>query len=246
MTLKNQAIQTALQGNWQEAILINKSLIKEDPLDVDALNRLALAYAIIGKPKEARSTYQKVLELDPLNPIAIRNLKKLKDKGLNLAKGTSISGCINNKFLEEPGKTKVVELVNIAQPTVVEALQTGQSLELSIKRLKIFALEGTQYIGVLPDDIARRLIKFIKNGCKYEAYVKSSNQHKVTIFIKEIKKTSRYKDQPSFTSITDSPLALDKGGKIKAHMVENQKIKDTENEDENEEETEDYVEEARE
>jgi hypothetical protein len=239
MTLKNQAIQTALEGNWQEAIVINKSLIKEDPEDVDALNRLALAFAIIGKPKDARSTYQKVLELDPLNPIALRNLKKLKDKGLNLTK-TNLNSSINNKFLEEPGKTKVVELVNIAQPKLVEALQTGQSLELSIKRLKIFALEGTQYIGVLPDDIARRLIKFIKNGCKYEAYVKSANQHRVTIFIKEVKKSSRYKDQPSFTSITDSPLALDKGGKIRAHF-ENQRNKDAETEDEiNEEVQEDY------
>jgi tetratricopeptide (TPR) repeat protein len=245
MTLKNQAIQTALEGNWQEAILINKSLIKDDPTDIDALNRLALAYTIIGKPKEAKSIYQKVLEIDPLNPIALRNLRKLKDKSLNLAKGNIGNSCINNKFLEEPGKTKVVELVNIAQPTIVESLRTGQSLELSIKRLKIFALEGTQYIGVLPDDIARRLIKFIKNGCKYEAYVKSSNQHKVTIFIKEIKKTSRYKDQPSFTSITDSPLALDKGGKIKAHL-ENQKLKEVEAEEEVEEETEDYVEEVRE
>jgi hypothetical protein len=55
----------------------------------------------------------------------------------------------------------------------------------------------------------------MKNGCKYEAYVKSSTQHKVTIFIKEMKKTTRYKDQPSFTSITDSPLVLEKSEKIK-------------------------------
>ena len=144
--------------------------------------------------------------------------------------------------MEEPGKTKVVELVNIAQPTIVEALRTGQSLELNIKRLKIFALEGKQYIGVLPDDISRRLIKFIKNGCKYDAYVKSANQHKVTLFIKEIKKTTRYKDQPSFTSITDSPLALDKNGKIRA-QVESQRAKDAENENETEEEQEDYSEE---
>ena len=244
MTLKNQAIQTALEGNWQEAILINKSLIHENPEDVDALNRLALAYTIIGKLKEAKSTYQKVLTLDPLHPIALRNLKRLKDKSLNLTGGKTNS-CINNKFLEEPGKTKVVELVNIAQPTIVEALRTGQSLDLSIKRLKIFALEEEQYIGVLPDDIAKRLIKFMKNGCKYEAYVKSANQHKVTIFIKEIKKTSRYKDQPSFTTLTDSPLALDRNGKIKAH-VENQRLKDLEAENEIEEEPEDLQEEERE
>src|ERR1035437_7745624 len=230
MTLKNQAIQTALEGNWQEAVTINKSLIHEDPEDVDALNRLALAYTIIGKAREAKSTYQKVLAIDPLNPIALRNLKRLKDKGLNIT-GEKLNNSINNKFLEEPGKTKVVELVNIAQPKIVEALRTGQSLELSIKRLKIFASEGTQYIGVLPDDIARRLIKFMKNGCKYEAYVKSATQHKVTVFIKEIKKTTKYYDQPSFTSITESPLVLEKAEKIKGHSGEDHEEKEKEDEE---------------
>ena len=80
----------------------------------------------------------------------------------------------------------------------------------------------------------------MKNGCIYEAYVKSANQHKVTVFIKEIKKTTRYKDQPSFTTITESPLALDKNGKIRA-QVESQRLKDAENEEE-----ESYEEEAEE
>jgi tetratricopeptide (TPR) repeat protein len=224
MTLKNQAIQTALQGNWQEAVTLNKSLIQENPDDVDALNRLALAYTIIGKAKEAKSTYLKVLNLDPLNPIALRNLQKLKEKKPQQSNGNSVKQ-INNKFLEEPGKTKVVELINIAQPKITENLRTGQSLELSIKRLKIFASEGNQYIGVLPDDIARRLIKFIKAGCIYEAYVKSANVHKVTVFLKEIKKTTRLKDLPSFTTLSETHLDLDKGGKFRA-KIEAQSEKD--------------------
>jgi hypothetical protein len=242
MTLKNQAIQTALEGNWPNAIIINKSLIKEDPEDVDALNRLSFAYTITGKLKEAKSTYQKVLLIDPLNPIALRNLKKLKDKGFNAAGNGSLNTHLNNNFLEEPGRTKVVELVNIAQPKFVEGLRTGQSVELSIKRLKIFILEQKQYIGVLPDDIARRLIKFIKGGCIYSAYIKSSNQHKVTIFIKEVKKTSRFKDQPSFTSVSETVLALDKNGKIKAR-VESQRLKTNEENLETDDEEEPFLEE---
>ena len=233
MTLKNQAIQTALEGNWQNAIAINKTLITEDPQDIDALNRLALAYFITGKIKEAKSSYQKVLDIDPLNPIALRNLTRLKDKDLNLGSNGNTNTYINNKFLEEPGKTKVVELVNIAQPKIVESLRTGQNLELSIKRLKIFALENKQYIGVLPDDIARRLIKFIKSGCEYESYVKSANQHRVTVFIKETKKSLRYKEQPSFTSISDSPLSLDKNGKLKSQFY-NLKHKTNQDVDEDE------------
>lgn len=233
MTLKNQAIQTALEGNWQNAIAINKSLIQENPEDIDALNRLALAYTIIGKLKGAKSTYQKVISIDPLNPIALRNLKKLKEKGLILGNGNKNTQ-INNKFLEEPGKTKVVELVNIAQPKIIESLRTGQSVELSVKRLKIFVSEGKQYIGVLPDDIARRLIKFIKNGCVYEAYIKSANPHKFTVFVKEAKKTARFKDQPSFTSISESPLGIDKSGKLRERIEEERLKKSEQPEDEEE------------
>lgn len=206
MSIKNQAIQTALQGNWQNAISLNKDLVKENPQDIDALNRLALAYIITGKIKLAKSTYQKVVGIDPLNSIALRNLKKLKDK--NFKSPTNTSYQINNKFLEVPGKTKVIELINIAQPKIVEGLRAGQSLLLVIKRLKIFVQENQQYIGVLPDDIAKRLIKFIKAGGIYESYVKSATAHKVTIFLKEVKKASRYKDLPSFVPTLDSSFVV--------------------------------------
>ena len=109
--------------------------------------------------------------------------------------------------MEETGKTKVVELVNIAQPTVIQALRTGQTVNLSIKRLKLFVLKGEkQYLGVLPDDIGRRLIKFIKAGNKYEAYIKSVSPHKVIVFIKEIKRSARFKNQPSFLAASDNSL----------------------------------------
>jgi hypothetical protein len=222
MTLKNQAIQTALNGNWQEAIDLNKSLVKENPKDIDALNRLALAYTIIGNNKEAKSTYTKVVNLDPLNAIALRNLKKLKEKNGQNSSGNGLV-TIRNTFLEEPGKTKVVEHVNIAQAKITENLSTGQTLEISVKRLKIFVSQGKQYIGVLPDDISRRLIKFIKAGCVYEAFVKSANAHKVAIFVKEIKKPARLKDQPSFTSLSDTHLEFDKNNKIKQRVEQNEK-----------------------
>lgn len=230
MTTKNQAIQTALKGDWEEAIILNKTLVDEDPRDIDALNRLALAYSIVGKVKDARSTYQKVIELDSLNAIALRNLKKLKEANGQSTNGNGLTKLINNRFLEEPGRTKVVDLVNIAQPKITENLRTGQSLDLSIKRLKIFASDGKQYIGVLPDDIARRLIKFMKAGCLYDAYVKSSSTHKVALFIKETKKTSRFKDQPSFTSFSESHLELEKHPKKKSKSGSS---KNDENEEEN-------------
>lgn len=206
MTLKDKAIQTALEGNWEEAISANKELLEETPKDIDALNRLALAYTIIGKIRGAKITYQKVLDIDPLNPIALRNLKNLKTNKKE-GKVSPIQIFLNNQFIEETGKTKVVDLINIAPSSVVQALRTGETVTLSIKRLKIFVLKNErQYIGVLPDDIGKRLIKFIKAGNKYEAYVKSVSPHKVIVFIKELKRATKFKNQPSFLALSESAL----------------------------------------
>lgn len=210
----NQAIQTALTGNWEEAIKLNKSLLVDNPRDVEALNRMGLAYTILGKSKSAKNTYQKVLEIDPLNSIAIKNLKKNKSDSVK-EPGDSVVIQVNNIFLEETGKTKVVELINLAQAEVLLTLQTGQSVDLSAKRLKIFISQGKKYIGVLPDDIGKRLIKFIKGGNKYEAFVKSSDHQNVTIFIRELRRVTKFKDQPSFLHIIEKRLNLKKNGKAK-------------------------------
>jgi len=233
-SLKIQAIQTALTGDWKNAISLNKKLLDENPEDIDTLNRLALAYAISGKAKDAKIAYQKVLDIDPLNPIALKNAKRLKDKTFSTNRANDGSLQISNNFLEETGKTKVIELVNTAQPKIIQTLRTGQFVSLSIKRSKIFVhVDEDQYIGVLPDDVGKRLIKFLKSGSKYDAYIKSANPHHVVIFIKETKRSSRYKDHPSFLNAGDATLTFDKNGKIKNSVKKR-------TEAEKEEDAEDY------
>ena len=120
-------------------------------------------------------------------------------------------GTIDSMFIEESGKTKSVELVNVAQTSILTRLVTGELLELRIKRLKVFVLDTNNiYIGMLPDDIGKRLIKFIKGGNTYEACVKSANEHHVIIFIKELKRASRFKNYPSFLQTIGSDLTLSK------------------------------------
>ncbi|HZQ29963.1 MAG TPA: hypothetical protein VFA93_02710 [Patescibacteria group bacterium] len=234
MTLRDKAIQTALTGDWKEAISTNKELLDDNPEDIDALNRLALAFTILGKTTSAKTTYQKVLKVDPLNPIALRNLKNLKTskipaKNLNYSQGIQI----NNQFIEETGKTKVVELLNLAQANIIQSLRTGELVNLSIKRSRIFVLKGEkQYIGVLPDDIGKRLIKFMKSGNKYEAYTKSANAKRIIIFIKEVKRSPRFKNQPSFQAIQQETNLFDKEkiGGIKT-AIRNQELEDLEEDD---------------
>ena len=230
-SLQDEAIRTTLAGDWQKAISLNKNLIEENPEDVSAYNRLAFALNILGKTKHAKTAYQKVLELDPLNQIALRNIKKL---GSSIGKSTTFAdgkfNLLNNTFLEETGKTKIVELVNIAPSQITDFLRHGETLILSIKRLKIFVLtQEKKFIGMLPDDIAIRLIKFINSGNVYEAYIKSCSGAYIVIFIRELKRASRFKDQPSFLLISEKTLTITKAKKPKPE------VDDYESEEEEEE-----------
>ncbi len=205
--LKTQAIQTALQGDWQAAVTLNQMLLEEDANDIDAMNRLAFAKASLGDSKEAKNIYQKVLLLDANNPIAIKNLQRLS--GAN-GKFASNHLHVNNVFIEEPGKTKVIELINIADRKVISPLRNGEHLSLGVKRMKIFVHDSEkQYIGMLPDDIGNRLIKFIDGGNQYEAYVKTVTNNKVIILIKEVKRALKFKNQPSFISIDKTKFSID-------------------------------------
>ena len=222
MPSKNLAIQNALNGDWQNATSINKALLNDNPNDVEALNRLAFAFTFLGKIKNAKSIYKKVLKLDAFNPIAIRNLKRLTDTE-NYGRGAKNlpTTHVYNTFLEETGKTKIIELVNTTQPRVIASLQVGQPLTISIKRSKIFIQDmETQYIGVLPDDIGKRIIKLIKGGNQYETFVRSANSHRVVIFMKEIKRVKRFKNQPSFLQTSNkSPILEKEKSKTKVHLI---------------------------
>jgi hypothetical protein len=210
--LKDKAIRAMLLGDWKNAVTLNKDLIDENPKDIDALNRLAYIFTILGKIQDAKSTYKKVLKIDILNQIAIRNIKKLTEmEPRQIAKSLSFIKGVNNIFLEETGKTKVISLVNTAQPKIIALLTTGQPVMIAIKRSKIFVQnQNEQYLGVLPDDIGKRLIKLIKGGNTYAACIKSATAHNVCVFIKETKRISRYKNQPSFLQTDNQNFGLSK------------------------------------
>ncbi len=211
--LKDLAIDLALRQDWKQAIRINLQIIKEEKTNIDAHNRLGYAYMKNGQPIKSKEIFSRVLKLDPYNQIASKNLKKLnlfKKNGTNMNMCEDISPLL---FLEEPGKTKIIELINVTDKKIISNLRSGEKLALCIKRMKIFALDqDNQYIGMLPDDLCKRLIKFINVGNKYEAYARTVESNKITIFIRELKRVKRYEDQPSFVSTEKTKLAITHSG----------------------------------
>lgn len=200
--LAQLAIQAALSANWKEAIEINEKIVKLDTSDIEALNRLAHAYICLGKKEKAKNLYQKILEMDPYNIIASKNMEKIaKMNGQSSPAITSLpTSNLAGIFLYEPGKTKVINLLNLAPPAILANLNCGDKVFLNTKKhsVTITAPDGT-YLGALPDDLAHRLIGFIDGGNAYEVFVKFATTKNLTVFIKETHRDSKFASQPTFT-----------------------------------------------
>lgn len=204
--IEKQAIQAAIKGNWQKAVDINRQLIKEDSQNIAALNRLARAYWELGKTEQAQKTYRKVLTLDPYNSIATNNLQRLVKKKKN-SKKKKID-YPSNLFLEEPGKTKTIKLIKLASAEVLSELSNGQSVKLEPRKRTISATtEDNIYLGTIPDDLSLRLIKLIKGGNRYQAFVKAIDRKNLEIFIREVFRSKRFHNLPSFSPSGTSYLS---------------------------------------
>ncbi len=199
--LKDQAIKSALNNNWNEAIQINQAILKNNPKDIDTLNRLGFSYMKSNQLEEAREIFEKVISHDKTNPIAQKNLKKINTLSSNnhSLSETAINN-IDGLFIQETGKTRSIELRNLADKKILLLLETGDEVNLVIKRSKIFVqkLDKT-YIGMLPDDIGMRLTNMINGGNEYKGWIMNADDKKVTIFVREVKRGKKFANQPSFS-----------------------------------------------
>lgn len=202
------AISAALSQDWKEAIRINTSLLKKDTYNIDALNRLGFAHLKSGQITRAKRIFQKVIKIDPYNQISLKNLKRLgnlKKKNLSGEKRQTISPLF---FLEEPGKTKIASLINLAPSQILSGISPGQEVYLKAKNHVVeIRDEKHQYVGALPDDLSFRLIRLLTSGNRYQVVVKGTAKNALTVLIREVYRGKRYREHPSFApSIRYFPL----------------------------------------
>lgn len=203
LILSQQAIKAALDSRWEDALILNQQIIDTDPSNVDALNRLAKANMELSNWEKAKKYYSLTLEVDPYNPIASKNLKiisSFKDDGKVRApsnhNGHKLSPSL---FLQEPGKTKVVNLLKIAEPQTLSHLFCGMPVDMILKNRKIVVVdEEGGYLGVLPDDVSHYLVRLLRGGNKYAAFIKSIKVNGLAILIRETLRSKKFKNQPSF------------------------------------------------
>jgi len=202
-----QAIQLAMQGQWEEAAKVNRIIIDVFPNDVDAYNRLGKACTELGRYAEAREAYGKTLGLDPHNSIAQKNLARLASLGEAAAPraeaGTKLSPQL---FISETGKTGVTALVRPAAE-VAARLTAGDEVFLRRQNSSL-VVENAQgeYLGEVEPKLSLRLIKLIDGGNRYAAAIATLARDDVRIIIKETYQHPSQAGKLSFPATTGEPF----------------------------------------
>ncbi len=202
--LTQAAISAALSANWEEALKLNQQIIDLEPKNVEALNRLGRAYFELGELKQSQKYFELALECDAYNQIAAKFLKRIKTfakKGakVQMTPQPCYGQIDSDLFIEEPGKTRLVTLLKVAEPQKLSLLSAGMLVNLVIKNHAVAAVDTFgEYLGVLPDDLSHHLIRLMNGGNKYQAIIKTIKTNSVSILIREVFRSARFRNQASF------------------------------------------------
>jgi len=211
--LKNKAIDEAVLGHYENAILLNTEILKLDPADVDSIMQLAHAYWQTGNLSDAKKYYRQALNLEPNNNLAKKRLSLLASLNNKVTKLTPRRSQVRivpiTDLIEEPGKTKIIWLGNIGKPEHLSQLRIGEELFLRNRKRRLEARDiDSNFIGCLPDDISKRMLEFMNLDATFEAFVFSIDRNEVKIYLREVNKPPKLRNVSSFVN-EDLNAALD-------------------------------------
>ena len=204
-----QAINLARQSKWEEAVEVNERLIQAFPNDAEALNRLGKALTELGRYADAVDAYEKALAADPTNTIAQKNVARhrtLKDEGATPPVQQKYDPAL---FIEEPGKTAVTTLVNVASSELLAPMAAGDQLSLHVDGsiIEVHDLRD-QVIGQLEPKITLRLLSLVTTGNEYAAAITAIDDHQVRVIIRE---TYQHPDNASKVSFPTTGGSVGEG-----------------------------------
>jgi len=186
-----QAQQLAANGAWEEAVDLNREILEGTPGDVQAHNRLGKALSELGRYGEAHASYARAVELDPTNQIARRNLQRLeplKDReGDAQAAERRRTQARQSMFIEEIGKTRVVDLEDVAPDKDVVQMSPGDRVDLRVESGQLVAYcEDGLRLGRLPAKLTVRLIELIQGGNRYGGAITAVAPGMLRVIVREI------------------------------------------------------------
>jgi hypothetical protein len=196
----DEAIELALGNRWAEAVQVNRTIMERFGADEEALNRLGKAYTELGQLNDAVAAYESSLKLNPVNPIATKNLAKLHLLQGGKAPVPSSQAKVDvDAFIEETGKTAVTALHVHAEGDPCMKVSGGDAVRLLAAgdTMNVETARGV-YLGHLDHALGRRLIKFMDGGNRYSGAVATCDEHGIKIIIRETYQDPQFYGKPSF------------------------------------------------
>ena len=195
-----QAITLAMQGQWREAIAINKDIVEGFPNDIEAYNRLGRAYMELGEYSLAKEAYSRALKLDQHNAIAKKNLRRLSLLGGRPITAVGDSNTAKPQhFIEETGKAGVVSLYRLPPGAILAAMVAGDKVNLRISNSGLIVENNVgQYLGEVEPKHGLRLVRLMRGGNEYSAAIVSATEDKITVIIREVYQHPNQDGQVSF------------------------------------------------
>jgi hypothetical protein len=195
----DEAVQLAIDARWEEAVDLNEYIIKSFGADEGSQNRLGKALTELGRLEEAKAAYDSSLAINPMNPVARKNAAKLESlmNAKDILKGGPVKVDLN-LFVEEMGKTTTTTL-RAAAEDVCSKVAAGDVAELRIDGdgIEVDTVRGVR-VGSLEPKLARRLIKFIQGGNRYQAGITSCDGSTVKVIVRETYQDPKFAGKPSF------------------------------------------------
>jgi hypothetical protein len=196
----DDAVQLAIAGKWDEAVKLNRFILESFGSDEETQNRLGKALSELGKLKEAKASYEVALKLNPMNSIAKKNAARINAL-LHQKEGLKVGGTRVdlNLFVEEMGKTIITTVDAPPSVDICSKVAAGDVAELRIDGDGIVAetSRGVR-LGSLEAKLARRLIKFMRGGNRYQAGVTSCDGNTVKLIVRETYQDPHFAGKPSF------------------------------------------------
>ncbi len=201
-----QAIALALQSRWEEAAVVNKSILRASPRDVDAYNRLGKALMELGRYADAREAYASALRFDPNNSIAKKNLNRLSHLRTTEETPAEPKERVDLQFfIEETGKTGIAFLHEVGPQDVLAKTTAGDPVQFRVEEGHLLAETARgEYLGRIEPRIGLRLVGLMEGGIRYPGALASVSENAVRIIIREVHQDPRQVGKLSFPArVTD-------------------------------------------
>ena len=204
------AVRLAMDGEWAEAARLNREILDAAPDNVEAMNRLGKALTELAEFGAALDSFRRALALSPGNPIATKNVERLlaESNGGSAPAARACSGgggtLKPRMFIADHGKSADVTLL---ASTGAGNPSPGMpvTLEANGAALGVMAPDGT-CLGLVPPNMARRLLCLISGGNRYEGAVSGTANGAVRVLLRE---AYQHPGQRSKVSFPAQPKPVD-------------------------------------